>query len=241
MSHLADENLRDVLAFERRRAREQLAQSVELALARMTSLDRRDLRKFFVELANCQRRIGVGAAQLERHLDGFSEIFGGGEDVLALVGAVGHLGDDFPDCAAADLQALLLALLDRAPDHESRGDFGFIEVERGEERADLFGHLQPALSLAERLADDREIVKRGHVDMLGIEANHRQADHREMTIGPRTAGRCGADRLRSRHYGESEGQQPYPSRDGDDRSLRLAIGCAFTNGRKLSEFRGRRT
>ena len=162
MAHLTDENLGDVLSFECRRAREQVAQSVELALARMTPFDRRDLRKFFVELANCQRRIGVGAAQLECHLDGFAEIFGGGEDVLALVRAVGHLGDDFPHCAAAYLQALLLALLHRAPDHESRGDFRFIEVERGQERADRLGHLQPALSLAERLADDREIVKRGH-------------------------------------------------------------------------------
>ena len=137
VAHLADQNLGDVLAFERRRAREQLAQCVELAVARMTPFDRGNLREFFVELANCQRRLGIRVAQLERHLDRLAEIFGGGEDVLALVRAVGHLGDDFPNCAAANLQALLLALLNRAPDHESRGDFGFIEVERGEERADL--------------------------------------------------------------------------------------------------------
>jgi len=58
---------------------------------------------------------------------------------------------------------LIFALLDRAPDHESRRDFRFVEVERGEKRAHRLGHLQPALGLAERLADDREIVKRRHV------------------------------------------------------------------------------
>jgi len=47
----------------------------------------------------------------------------------------------FQIAAAAYLKALLLALLDCAADHESRGDFGFIEVERGEEGADLLGHL----------------------------------------------------------------------------------------------------
>ncbi len=129
----------------------------------MTPFDRGYLGEFFVEFANRKGGFGIGAAQLERHLDRFAEILGSREDVLALVGAVSHLGDDFPDCASANLQALLLALLDRTPNHESRRNFRFIDVKRGEERADLLGHLQPALRLAERLANDGEIVKRRHV------------------------------------------------------------------------------
>ncbi len=162
VAHLADQNLRDVLALERRRPREQLAQGVELALARVPPLDRGNLGKLLVELANRQRGFRVGAAKLERHLDRLAKVFGGGEDVLALVGAVGHLGDDFPNCAPANLEPLLLALLDRAPDHESRRDLSLVNIERGEKRPDLFGHLNAALSLAKRLANLSEVVKRRH-------------------------------------------------------------------------------
>ena len=63
VAHLADQNLRDVLAFERRGAREQLAQRVELAVARVTPLDRGDLGEFFIELANRQRRFGIAARE----------------------------------------------------------------------------------------------------------------------------------------------------------------------------------
>ena len=163
MAHLADQNLRDVPGFECRCAREQLAQRVELALARVAPLDSGDRGEFFVELTNRERGFGVGRAKLERHLHGLAEVFGGGKDVFALVCAVGHLRDDFPDCAAADFAALLLAQRDRAADHESRRDFRFVDVELGQKCAYRLGHLKPALRLAERLADDCEVVKRGHV------------------------------------------------------------------------------
>ena len=69
------------------------------------------------------------------------------------------VGGDAPDRAAAYVELGFVTLRQGAPDHEARGDLGFVRVQPGEEIADQLRHLQPTLSLGERLADCGEIVK----------------------------------------------------------------------------------
>ena len=119
-----------------RRAFEERLELCQFARARSAALDVGDFGKLGSDLANRQRRLGLRGAQLEQHADRVAEIFRRVVDVFALILGAGHRGDDFPNRAAADLQPLLLALLERAAYHEARRDFRLINFEAREELAD---------------------------------------------------------------------------------------------------------
>ena len=163
VAHLAHEDLGDKLRLEIRGARKERMQRLELARARAASFNLCDFAKHAIHFRDRQRRLGLGRTQPQDHLDRLAKILGGGKDVFALIFGAGDRGGDFPDRAAAYLQALFITLRDRAPDHEARRDFRFANFERGEKTPDRLRHLEAALGLAEFLADDREIEKRRHL------------------------------------------------------------------------------
>ena len=73
------------------------------------------------------------------------------------------------------LQPRLLALLERAADHEARGDRGLRGREAREKVGGEGGHLEAAIGLAERLADLGEIEEGTHDSRLdspaGVQRN----------------------------------------------------------------------
>ncbi len=162
VTHLANQDFRQVLAFERAGAFEQIAQRVELAAARAAPLDRGDFGEALLDFDERQGRRGIVQAQPQEHLDRITEIGCRGEDLLALVFAPGHRGDNLPNGTSADLERLFVALRERAPDHKARGDLGLGWIEPGQELACQFRHLQPALGLPQSEADEREIVEPAH-------------------------------------------------------------------------------
>ena len=149
MAHLANQNLCEVFAFKRARAFEQIAQGVELAAPRTAPFDFRYFGEAPFNFGQRERWLWILRAQTQQHLDRLAEIGRRGENLLALILAAGHRGDDLPNRPATDLQPLLVALCERPADHEARGNLGLFGVELREEAACQFRHLQPALRLSQ--------------------------------------------------------------------------------------------
>ena len=162
MAHLADQHLGRVFRLERGHPREQRAEALELAPPRAASLDLRYLLERPADLDERERRLGLVAPQPHHHLDRLAEVGCGGEDVFALVLAAAERGGDFPHRAAADVKPRLTALLERAADHEARGDRGLRGRDAGEKVRGERGYLETAMGLAERLADLGEIEEGAH-------------------------------------------------------------------------------
>ena len=162
MAHLANQDLRKILALERARTFEQLAQRVEFAPARIAPFDFRNFAESMLDLTYRQRWLGISRPKLEQHRDRLAEICRGGEYILALILSARHRRDDLPNRAAAYLEALFVALCERAPDHEACGNLGLINAESREEFTHELRNLQTALRLPERLADHRHVIERRH-------------------------------------------------------------------------------
>ena len=162
MAHLPDQYLGRVFRFQRGHPREEIAEPFELTASRAAALDFRNLLERAADLDERERRLGLVAPQPHHHLDRFAEVGCGGEDVLALVFAAAERGGDFPHRAPAHIEPRLAALLERAADHEARGDRGLRGREAGEKVRGEHGYLEAAMGLAERLADLGEIEERTH-------------------------------------------------------------------------------
>ncbi len=163
MAHLADQDLGQILGFQRGGAGQQAAQQVELARPRMAALDGGDLAQLAVHFRNRELGGRLVGPQPHHDFDRIAEIDRLRKDILAAIQRLGYLRGDAPHRPPAEVELGLIADRQRPANHEAGGGLGLLEIERGEEIARQLRHLEAALGLAERLADLGELKEAGHV------------------------------------------------------------------------------